>query len=291
MKAILICPGYRPAVAPLAEAAPLAALPLLGESLLVYWLVHLASLGATEVTVLACDRPAAIRQIAGAGSRWGLRLTVAAEMHELTVAEARARHGGGDGWLPAPHDVVLADCLPGRPDTRLFESYGDWFAGIQAWLDRAVTPDRTGMREIAPGIRVGWRSQIPPDAVLVPPCWIGEKVRLDAGVTLGPNTVIEDRAVIGSGAEVVRSVVGPETLVGDHTAVIDSLASGDTLINWRDGSCLRVPDEFLLCSLRRPPADATEWFRRVAQVLTGANAPLMPVDHSPITHLPAHPPL
>jgi NDP-sugar pyrophosphorylase family protein len=285
MKAILICPGYRPAMAPLAETAPLAAVPLLGESLLVYWLVHLAARGAREVTILACDRPAVIRQIAGSGARWGLHVRVVAEMHELTPAEARAQHGTGT------EEVFLADHLPDLPDTRLCESHADWYAGTQAWLDRAVTPDRTGVREMAPGIRVGWQSRIPADAVLHAPCWIGQKVRLGRGVTIGPNTVIEDRAVIGAGADVVSSVVGTETFVGEDTEVTDSLAFGDLLINWRTGSCLRVPDEFLLCSLRRPQRDSVEWFRRVAQVFTGSNPPMPAIDHAAIPRLSANPPL
>lgn len=285
MKAILICPGYRPAMAPLAESAPLAAVPLLGESLLVYWLVHLAARGAREVTVLACDRPAVIRQIAGSGARWGLQMRVVAEMHELTPAEARARHAA------AADLIVLADHLPGLPAFRICESHADWYAGTQAWLDGAVTPDRTGVRELAPGIRAGWQSRVPADAILRGPCWIGEKVRIGRGVVIGPNVVIEDRAVIGDGAEIMRSVIGPETFVGEDTEVADSLAFGDLLINWRSGSCLRVPDEFLLCSLRRPRKDATEWFRRFAQALTGSNPPMPAIDHSPIPHLSANPPL
>src|SRR3954467_13688059 len=133
MKAILICPGYRPAMAPLAEIAPLAAVPLLGESLLVYWLRPLAARGAREVTILACDRPGVIRQIAGTGARWGLHVKVVAEMHELTVAEARKRHGTGADDL-----VLFADHLPGVPDIRLCESHAEWYAATQAWLDRAI---------------------------------------------------------------------------------------------------------------------------------------------------------
>src|SRR4051812_42783922 len=133
MKAILICPGHRPAVPHLLEAGPLAATPLLGETLLNYWLVHLASLGAKEVTILACDRPGAIRQLAGTGARWGLRVKVVGEMHELTPDEARAKHGGDGDWLPAPYDAVQADYLPGLKSHPLFESYASWFAAIQAW--------------------------------------------------------------------------------------------------------------------------------------------------------------
>jgi hypothetical protein len=186
--------------------------------------------------------------------------------------------------------VILADHLPGLPDLRLCESHADWYAATQAWLDRAITPDRTGVREVAPGIRVGWATRIPSDTILRGPCWIGEKVRIGRGVIIGPNVVIEDRAVIDDGAEIMRSVVGTETYVGEDTEVADSLAFGDLLINWRSGSCLRVPDEFLLCSLRRPQRDSTEWFRRITQALTGSNPPMPAIDHSAIPRLSANPP-
>ena len=285
MKSILICPGYRPGLKHLTDSAPLAVAPLLGESLVVYWLGHLAALGAKEVVVCASDRPWAVREMVGSGSRWGLRVRVVTEMYELTVAEARGRHRDGDNWLRAPHDVVLADHLPGLPKRRMGESYADWYAAVQSWCDRAVTPDRTGVREIMPGVRVGWQSMIPADVTLRGPCWIGERVRIGSGAVLGPHTVIEDRAVISPGAEVVRSIVGPETMVGENTEVADSLALGNTLINWHDGSCLHVPDEILLCSLREQ-RDPTEWFRRITQTLTGSNPPLIPADHSPVAHPP-----
>lgn len=286
MKAILILPGFRPALAPLAESAPLAAVPLLGESLVVYWLVHLASRGAREVTILACDRADAIREIAGSGARWGLRVTVVAEMHELTRAEARAAHGA-DG------EVVFADHLPGVPEIKICESHADWYAGTQAWLDLAVTPDRTGVREIAPGIHVGWGTRIPTDTVLRAPCWIGEKVRIGRGVTIGPDVVIENRAVISDDATVMRSVIGTDTFVGEDTEIMDSLAAGDILINWRNGSVLRVPDEFLLCSLRRPqrePVQSRQWLRRFASVFTGASAPLPAMNHPSLPRLSVNPP-
>jgi hypothetical protein len=46
-----------------------------------------------------------------------------------------------------------------------------------------------------------------------------------------------------------------------------------------------VPEEFLLCSLR-DQSDSTEWFRRVAQTITGSHAPMIGVDHSPLPHPP-----
>lgn len=263
MKALLICPAHRPGVAALAAQASPAVLPLLGETLLAYWMVHLAGLGAREVTVLAPDRAEEIRSVVNDGTRWGLRAEVRRVAVEPTVAEACARYQCGEatGWLPAPDDVVLLDHLPGLPEAPLFESYAQWFAAVQAWTGRALTPDRVGVREIRPGIRVGLHSRIPDDAVLIPPCWIGEKVFLGAGATIGPLAVVEDRVVVGAGAQVSHSIVGPETLVGKLTELTDSIAWGDSLVNWRNGSSLRVTDDFLLSSLSErkiPPPAAGE---------------------------------
>lgn len=280
MKTIVICPGHRPRVPQLFESAPLAALQFLGEPLLAWWLAHLAAQGVREVTVLACDRPAAIRAVAGTGARWGLRVRFETELRELTPAEARQRYRQGDGWMPEPTDAVVIDHLPGRPECRLFESYAGWFEAVQAWLASPSVPYRVGAREIAPGVRVGWGSRVAPDAKLLAPCWIGEKVIVGAGATIGPKAVVEDRAVVEPGAEVTRSIVGPETLVGGLTEIGDSLAFGDTLVNWRDGSCLQVPEEFLLCPLRpreTPPPETAGWFTRVARTLRSAT-PFIPSD-------------
>jgi hypothetical protein len=284
MKALLICPAARPALAALTAQASPAVLPLLGETPLEYWLVHLAGRGVREVTVLAPDRPDDIRAVVDGGTRWGLRVHVVPVAAEPTVAEARGRYQGGDatGWLPAPDDVVLIDHLPGLPDAGLFGSYAAWFSAAQAWMFRALTPDRVGAREIRPGIRVGLHSRVPADAVLIPPCWIGEKAFLGAGVTIGPMAVVEDRVVVEAGAEIARSIVGPETLVGRLTGLTDSIAWGDSLINWRNGSSVRVTDNFLLSPLRErnPPAVAangTPW--RLSRLWTptgrGPAAPAM----------------
>src|SRR5947207_3108663 len=53
MKALLICPSERPGVAELAEAAPLSNIPLLGATLLEYWLTYLAGNGCKHARELA----------------------------------------------------------------------------------------------------------------------------------------------------------------------------------------------------------------------------------------------
>src|SRR6266480_5550580 len=101
MKALLICPSDRPGVSHLADAVPLSNVPILGKTLLEYWLDHLAALGAKEVLILSSDRPHLVRKLVDGGIRWGLKVDVIPERWELTVTEARAKYvGNSDGtWL------------------------------------------------------------------------------------------------------------------------------------------------------------------------------------------------
>lgn len=254
MKALLICPAVRPAVAQLAETRPLATVPLLGECLVNHWIEHVAARGAREVIVLAADRAEQVRSAAGDGERWGVRLDVVSTASETTVAEAAAHYQaeGKSRWLPAPDDVVLMSHLPGCPEWPLFESYAAWFAAAVAWMPRALTPARVRVSEIRPGIWAGRRARIALGAELIAPCWIGDQVFVGPRAVVGRGAVVEDRAVIEAGAQVVASYVGRDTFVGRMTAVANSLAVGPTLINWQTDSALRVPDPFLLCSLAGP---------------------------------------
>lgn len=62
--------------------------------------------------------------------------------------------------------------------------------------------------------------------------------------------VIEDHCFVESDAEIVNSMVGPDTFVGQSAALEDSLAWGNLLVNWRSNLATHVSDAFLLCSLR-----------------------------------------
>src|ERR1700744_796955 len=113
MRALLLAPGRSSAVPLLAEAGPLAIAPLLGKCLAEYWIEHLTSLGAKEIVLIASDRPAQIRAHLGDGTRRGLRLTVRAATHELTLEEGRAKYL--TRFATFPQIVVAMDHLPGQP--------------------------------------------------------------------------------------------------------------------------------------------------------------------------------
>lgn len=256
MKALLICPSIRPAVPQLADDGPLALAPILGECVASHWVEHLAMLGMRQVQVIAADRADQVRAMLGDGARWGVRLEVIAVSIEPTPDEAAARFRPADepGWLPAPHDIVLMNHLPGCPEFPLFESYACWFAALLAWIPRALTPARVRVRELRPGIWVGRRAHVSATAELIAPCWIGDQVFIEPGAIVGPGAIIEDRSVVENEALVTHSWIGPDTFVGPMTAVASSLAWGNSLTNWRSDSSLRVPDPFLMCSLARTPA-------------------------------------
>ena len=266
MKPILICPSKRQAVRFLTESAPLATLPFLGQSLLEYWLAHLATSGVQETTILAEDRPEQVAELVGNGARWGVKIEVLTQKIELTPAQAALSFGN-------ENSPILLDHFPGMPEKSLFTSYTDWFSGLLAWMPRALTPDRVGVREIAPGIWAGLHSHVSKRAQLRGPCWIGNNVFIGDSVVLGPNAIIEDRAFIEPAAEIVGSCVGADTFVGCGARLANSLAWGRTLLALANGTSIEVPDAFLLCSLRQARrAETVESLEPATDVLVEAAA-------------------
>jgi hypothetical protein len=144
---------------------------------------------------------------------------------------------------------VLLDHLPGLPEQPLFESYEGWFAALKLFMPHAVASVRIGTREVHPGVWVGLHAQIDSGAKLHAPCWIGEHTLVSAGAVIGPGAMLDDRVIVDEGARVKHSMIGPETFIGKLISVENSLAHGNTLVNWKTGSCLHVPDAFLLCAL------------------------------------------
>jgi hypothetical protein len=279
MKALLICPVERPGAGFFAEAAPLAGMPLLGKELIAWWLEHLVTLGAKQVLILAADRPEQVRAIVGDGARWGLKIEVQPERSELTVAEAREkyRHVCATDWLPMPNDVLLMDCLPGGEQPSLFRDYAGWFGALREWWPIATKAQRAGMREIQPGVWAGRRTRVAASAQLRAPCWLGDNVWIGPRSVIGPMAVLEDRVVVEDAASVSNSFVGAETYLGELTELKDSLAWSHTLINWRTGSRVRVPDAFLMCSLserKRRPHTGSVLGRLVAALVLLLTLPL-----------------
>lgn len=252
MKALLICPSERIEVRLLSEAAPLAKLRLMGQSLIEYWLAHLAATGFKDVKVLADDRPEQILEAAGTGARWGLSVDVIAESRELSRAQALLKYGDQLKTDGAQTTITVLDHFPALPEHNLFTGYNSFWSGLLAWLPRARTPERVGITELRPGVFVGTRSRISPGVTFNPPCWVGQNVIIRAGAVIGPEAIIDDNTFLEHGAEIRRSYVAGDTFVGRFARLSHSLALGSVLINWQNTSAATVPDPFLLCALRSP---------------------------------------
>ncbi|MCC6231587.1 MAG: sugar transferase [Verrucomicrobiales bacterium] len=255
MKALVICPcaAERPEVAFLARTRALALAPFLGRPLLDLWIAELASRGATEIRVLASDRPEEIRRYVGRGEAWGVSVEVLPETRELAPDAARAKYqtDGASGWLPAPFDVIRMDALPcGRT---LWSSPAHWFAALCELMPTAAH-HRVGFREFAPGVWIHCRARIAPSARLDAPCWIGAHAAVGARAHIGPRTIIEDSVFVDDGAEISHSFVGQATYVGAMTELRESLAWGQGLYKWSTGSFTEIKDDFLLGELSRHAA-------------------------------------
>lgn len=277
MKALIICPADRQAVAALARRRPLALTPCLGQPVLGRVLTFLASAGAKEITVLAADRPERLRKFVGRGEAWGVKIEVLPEARELTVAEARAKYQAGAGsWLPAPHDVFLLDRLPQWPAQPLWDSYAGWQQVLLAGLPQAAR-EKVGMREVSPGVYLGLRTKVADSAQLTAPCWIGANVWLGPQVVIGAETIVEDDVYVDTGAEISQSIIGPKTYVGSLTEVRQSLAWGRDLLNLTNGSVTEVTDHFLLGELGPPtrPASSNLLARAAALLVLGLTSPLV----------------
>jgi NDP-sugar pyrophosphorylase family protein len=248
MKAILICPDQRSEIASLSEHMPLSNLPILGKPLLEYWIEHLVQRNVREVLILATDRPEQVRALVGTGCRWGIEVVVVPEIRELTIAEARRRYADA-GNANDPELIAVIDYLPHLPKSPLFNSYADWMAVLEAELPRAAASHRIGVHEIKPGVWIGLRVRISPGAELHAPCWIGEDVFVGNEAVIGPMTILEQGAFVERGAAIAHSVIGPDTFIGEDTELQNSIAFGDTLINWKLNSAVKISDAFLLSSL------------------------------------------
>jgi len=223
------------AVPALSRKTPLVLAPFLGQTVLEHALAGLASEGVKRVRIEAGDQAEQIQRVVGQGEAWGLALEVSSAL------------GRQDGLAPAR--VLTLDQLPQLPQQPLWRNYRDWFSAQQALMP-VLARQRVGTREVSPGVFIGLRSRIAADARMSGPCWIGASVFVGPGAIIGPGTVIEDGSYVDAGAEIVGSIIGPQTYVGAFTEVRDSFAWGNELLHLDTGSLTKVADRFLLGELQ-----------------------------------------
>jgi len=265
MEALLICPAARPAINALARETPLVAMPLMGQSLVEFWLCHLAQESVKSVWILADDRPERIENLIGQGVKWGLEARVIAELAELSPAQALLK------YTPLMKDplpnsrVAVLDHFPGLGQCPLFTGYAAWFRAVESWIPQARTPNRVRVREIQEGVWADLTARIAPSVEFEGPCWIGRNAVIESGCIIGPGAIVEDGVFVERDAVIVKSYVGPDTFVGRYTELMQGIAWGKTLVNWKTGAAVDVEDSLMLCALRPRKAGNNQkgWLSRL----------------------------
>jgi hypothetical protein len=103
---------------------------------------------------------------------------------------------------------------------------------------------------------------------------------VNAAADLGDDVVLGDRVLVDRDASVTRSVVFPDTYIGEAVHVADAIVAGGLLINVERGSVTHVSDAFLLADISRPPlaSSAGSIVNRAAGVaVLLASGPLWPL--------------
>lgn len=262
MKSLLICPVGQSPISALAPGRPAFMAPAMGRCPLEYWLVDLACAGIKKVTLMAPEHPA-LRALAIDGARWGLSIEIVAYPDDRNTTADFERSAAGLTPGATGGRVDLVEHFPGMPHLPIFDSFGSWFSALSAWMPKALTADRVGVREIKPGVWVSRDARISARAELVPPCWIGQSVSVGSRAVIGPNAILEEGVRVEPDAEIVSSQVGPATLIGRYSGVRRSLAFGNRLFNWELGSETAVPGSYLMCALKdTAPVHKPGWWQR-----------------------------
>jgi carbonic anhydrase/acetyltransferase-like protein (isoleucine patch superfamily) len=215
--------------------------PVGPRPLLAHWMDEMVRRGVREVEILAADRPAEVRAFVGDGGYWSRKVSVAACPSEPA---------------PGPGDEVMLGLPGGAAAARPADAAAllrHWLRLHEEWAAGAEVGEKSVLRRLPSGAIVGPHARLADDVRVEPPCWVGERATVGRGARLGPGAFVGERCVIGDGCQVARSVVLPDTFVGDRVGLDGCVADGGVLVNVRLAARVEIAERFLLSSLRRGP--------------------------------------
>lgn len=148
-----------------------------------------------------------------------------------------------EGWVArsvAPEDrMETGECLDLR-------SFGGFLEAHAAAL-RGVLPGMLfSARQAGEGVWISRNVSLQPTVRLIPPVYVGEDCRIEAGVHLGPNTVVGARSIVDARTAAENTIVFPGTYVGEALELEHAVIDRNTLINARLGSDITIKDAFIL---------------------------------------------
>jgi NDP-sugar pyrophosphorylase family protein len=119
-------------------------------------------------------------------------------------------------------------------------------------LDRRLNSVAISGTEREPGIWISRNVVIHPTVELTAPLYVGPNSRLNRGVRLGPNAVIEGECIVDTNTTIEHSLITAGSYVGEGLELSRAVVDQNLLINVRLGTSVDIVESFLLGGLKRP---------------------------------------
>ncbi len=264
---------------------------------------HLAKDGATPYGILrALDLEPTQRVLLGHADRW-IADEAMAELFErdLVLAQTSAQQGlDWAGWgcataaqlqAVSPHgDEAALGTLLCSSTTQLKLLHASQYIGVRSARQLLQAQQWALGGEALQGVpatwlRTAWGAHSPDavvdaDAVLQGPVLIGAGCVVAAGANIGPGTVLTRDVVVSGGCSISRSLVLPQTFVGDGLELEEAVVNGPIVQHLRwDVRTELAPSDALLLDLRAPPSlRPTLSARATAALACGLCLPWLAVD-------------
>ena len=135
-------------------------------------------------------------------------------------------------------------------------------------LDRKLNGLVISGTEREPGIWISRNVVIHPTAELIAPLYVGPNSRLNRGVRLGPNAVIEGECIVDTNTTIESTLVTSGSYIGEGLELNDAVVDHNLLINVRLGTSVDIVESFLLGGLKR--SRRPNWVARTMQSVLAA---------------------
>ena len=100
--------------------------------------------------------------------------------------------------------------------------------------------------EVEEGIWIARDVALHPDAHLIGPVYLDEQIRIEAGVTLGPNVVLGKGTMVARDSSLKNAVVFPGTYVGEGLELTNAVLDRNYLVNTEFNSESFISEQFIL---------------------------------------------
>ncbi len=100
--------------------------------------------------------------------------------------------------------------------------------------------------EVEEGIWIARDVALHPDAQLIAPVYLDEQIRIEVGVTLGPNVVLGKGTMVAQDSSLKNTVVFPGTYVGEGLELTNAVLDRNCLVNTEFNSESFISEQFIL---------------------------------------------